>query len=141
MSLPSITSSALQQFQKLHSFTKSKTINSTHKTINSSNTSSSSSSFHGAAPTSSSMKTSNDLSKVLQIQSQIASYRVNQETQTNDDNSNYCRNCCIMAHSDKKKNLNSGTRGISDAELKEWAFQQALMEMQVSIISLLFIIW
>lgn len=81
------------------------------------------------ASSSSSLKTK-DLSKVLAIQKHTASLRYDQYTQTNEDENILCRSCCFIKESDKKK-AREPPRGSSDEQMKEWAFQQAIMDIQV----------
>ena len=82
------------------------------------------------ASSSSSLKTK-DLSKVLAIQKHTASLRYDQYTQTNEVESLLCRSCCFIKKSDEKK-AREPPRGSSDEEMKEWAFKQAIMDVQVS---------
>ena len=88
-------------------------------------------------PSSSSVKC-NDLSKIMSVQSHLSSLRMNQETQTNNvdfeinNKAKLCRNCCFGSLPEKSNVSHSEQRGTSDEKLKEWSFQQALMDMQVS---------
>lgn len=134
---------AWARLKKLQAFTVSSKTESGHDGTNESNkpTVKEDTSYKIQTATSSSSTKCNDLSKIMSIQNQMASLRLNQETQTDDfdfnvnDKSKFCRNCCFGSLKEKPvKPSQSGQRGTSDEQLKEWVFDQALMDLQVSYI-------